>query len=440
MEHIEEQDKTRVPWGASIRSRLLAFPLGCDGILPVAMLVAVLIGVFYTLHLGDTFAYPDEEEYYEIAANLVSAGKFSIDGVHPTAYRPPGYPAFLSIFVYFGAGPIELRMVNFLLLAGCIYVLNRLLKDHAYGGAANLSPLLIFGYPAFFYMAGTLFPQTLGSLLFLMIIRVLTRNTLSLQALIEAGVLFGALILTIPFFIFMIPPLAAYFLWFRDRGTTMAFMLTVLIALAPAFAWSARNHTTFGSFVFISSNSGLNLLLGNSENTEPNLGINTDISKYKDQAYRLGLSDTERDAFYKSQAVAWILDNKLSATKLYIRKLVNYFNYTNQLWVEKESSGYKDALLFVTYYPLLFLVFGVRLAAVRRREPARLEVLLAALYLSGAIFYAIFFTRIRFKLPFDFLLIALAAIFTVDVIMNPPNVLLRVLHFGKRAVSLRAGR
>jgi hypothetical protein len=39
------------------------------------------------------------------------------------------------------------------------------------------------------------------------------------------------------------------------------------------------------------------------------------------------------------------------------------------------------------------------------------ERLLTFIYVSNAFYQAIFFTRIRFRLPFEYLLIAMAAIF-----------------------------
>src|SRR5271170_8374767 len=57
--------------------------------------VIILAAVTYALSLKSNFTYFDEADYYFIASNLLHHNLFSRDGVQPTAYRPPGYPASL---------------------------------------------------------------------------------------------------------------------------------------------------------------------------------------------------------------------------------------------------------------------------------------------------------------------------------------------------------
>lgn len=66
--------------------------------------------------------------------------------------------------------------------------------------------------------------------------------------------------------------------------------------------------------------------------------------------------------------------------------------------------------MLVTYYPLLALML-LRLMLRRRVPVSPFEGYLLALYLLGALVQAVFFTRIRFRVPFDLLLIALDALF-----------------------------
>ena len=44
------------------------------------MLIVVVLGVAYSVHLGSELRYPDEGDYYQIATNLVTSGRFSING------------------------------------------------------------------------------------------------------------------------------------------------------------------------------------------------------------------------------------------------------------------------------------------------------------------------------------------------------------------------
>jgi hypothetical protein len=60
----------------------------------------------------------------------------------------------------------------------------------------------------------------------------------------------------------------------------------------------------------------------------------------------------------------------------------------------------------------------VRVVLWRRFPFAGLELLLLWLYIGGGLAYAVYFTRIRFRLPFDWLLIAMDAIFVSQLLLG----------------------
>lgn len=66
--------------------------------------------------------------------------------------------------------------------------------------------------------------------------------------------------------------------------------------------------------------------------------------------------------------------------------------------------------MLVTYGVLIFLV-GIRLSCLRRYTLEIDELFMILLYLASALVIAIIFTRIRYRLPFDYLLITLDARF-----------------------------
>ncbi|MFC1735013.1 glycosyltransferase family 39 protein [Candidatus Hydrogenedentota bacterium] len=383
----------------------------------VTMAACILFGALYSFFLGNDFTYYDEWDYYRISTNSIASGTYSADGKHLTAFRPPGYPAFIAVLTLLGANVICLRIVNFVLLALCIYLLHRILQEQSSALAATIGVLLVVCYPVLFYTAGTLYPQTIGTCMFLLIIQTLTKNTVSWRDFIWSGLLFGLLVLTIPFFILVLLPFVAWFFLFNPAKRRKQVFLTVAIAFPIIFGWSGRNYLAFDSFVFVSANSGLMLLLGNSENTAANSGSTTDISAYRADAESKGLNPVERDKYFRSKAIEWILGHKIQAVKLYFQKFLNYFNYTNQLGTKSETSLFKDLLMLVTYGPLL-LLFLFRILLTRRLAPSKFEGLLIILYMASAVFSAMFFPRIRYRLPFDFLLIAVVAIFMSNLLLG----------------------
>lgn len=386
-----------------------------SGVVLVALILAMIFaGTIYSFVLGNDLRYPDEREYYQIARNMALSGNFSLDGEKPTAYRPPGYSFFLAPFVLLGAAVPQLRILNCVLLAACMFLMYRIVKEQASALAGLGAAIGVLCYPVLFYTAGTLFPQILGACLLLLIIHLLTRKIVLKRDCVLAGIAFGCLILTIPFFVFMLAPFAVWLYWTRVnpwRTGVAAFLVTALVL--PC-VWSARNYIVFDTFVFVSANSGDNLLLGNSERAGPNTGVSTDIARYRDQSRQMGLDPVERDDYFKTKAIEWIWGNKVQAVQLYCLKLVNYFNYRNQLWVDEEASSVKDLLMLFTYGPLLGLCL-VRVCMLKRFKLSSFEILLLGLYVFSALVYAVFFTRIRFRLPFDFLLICVAAMFLRSV-------------------------
>jgi hypothetical protein len=227
------------------------------------------------------------------------------------------------------------------------------------------------------------------------------------------GLAMGCLILTVPTFLFVLFMFALW-LWFRPQPRKITGLL--LMGAAAVFLigfWTVRNYASFGSFVFVSTNSGENLLLGNSENTTPNGGANVDISQYKAQTS--GMNEAVRDRFYQSQAIEYIRSHKLQSIQRYFQKVLNYFNFRNELVTQTEASPSKDLVLLATYGPLLFLC-AARLILIKRFKITPFEILLVALYGLNALFSAVFFTRIRFREPFDFLLVLIAALFLEKII------------------------
>src|SRR5947209_16106372 len=132
--------------------------------------LAIVAGVLYSLVLGERLLYPDESEYLQLARSLATQGRYSLDGIHPTAARPPGYPLILTPVIALGGSVFATRLLNFLALAASLALLHRLLRRHGFPIAAIIGPALVLGYPILFYTAGTLYPQTVGTTLLLLVL------------------------------------------------------------------------------------------------------------------------------------------------------------------------------------------------------------------------------------------------------------------------------
>lgn len=369
-------------------------------------LAIVVAGLFYAFQLGTKLVFADERDYLALADHLGGDGRFSIDGLHETASRPPAWAWFLAALRLVGLPVVLLRWANIVLFAACLYLLYRFARRAWSPSVGAAAVVLGAFYPVFFYTAGTLYPQMFAALLLLTIMLLLfDQAPPSWLRRAGAGVAAGVLVLTIPNLVLLLP-----LLFLMAPGSTRQRVSTCSLGLLATVlvvgAWTLQLRSTFDEWVFVSSNGGLNLLLGNSENTTPNAGYLVNIDRYRVAAG--GLDEFEQDRFYRSAAVEWIRENKGDALALYGKKVVNYFNFRNELATESEASVLKDVLLAVGYGGLLLLALA-RVALRKRVGLRRIDAVLLTLYLASALVTAITYTRVRYRLPFDFLLVALVA-------------------------------
>jgi len=369
----------------------------------------------FVIRAGNALPYVDEQHYWKLAHGL-SHGKGFVninDNGEPTAFRPPAYPFLLAAFQFVSSEPILPKFGNVVFLLAASWLLADFARTFSSSPtSAPLCLLLLVFFPIFQYTCGTLYPQVFGSFLFVLSLFLLVRFRDRSWATFLSGFVYGLLILAISSFLLILPVVLVYIGWpgggepSRRRGIQVAtFAAVVCATLAP---WVIRNSLCFHRFIPVSTNSGLMLILGNSENTTPNAGPTADISKYKDATE--GMTEVETDAFLRRNAVRWVLQNPGKSVPLYLLKTLNNFNYRNNLATKSESSTGKDVVSFLTYYPLLALAL-LRLFYRKAYAMSQAEMFLYALYIANAFIGAIFFTRVRYRIPFDFLLIAIDAAF-----------------------------
>ena len=372
------------------------------------MTATMLIGIVYAALLPNSVRYPDERDYQKLSLSLVETGSFSFNGCTPTAYRPPGYPMLLALM----GGCLSVtsgRILNLLSLCGTQWLLYLCMRREGKPAIGVVAAAMIICYPVMLYTACTLHAQTVAMAMFVGVVVLLARGgSLRVSVALGAGALSGFLLLTVPAFVCVLATLVIWRLFTygdRDVKPLLACGLGLLLALLP---WTIRNRVVLGEWVFVSTNSGINLLLGNCENTTPNGGATIDVSHYV--ARTENMSETERDRYYRRCAWMHVKNRPGRSVAMYGLKLMNHFNIRNKLYVSKESAPWKDLVMGVTYGTLLLLVLS-RLMISARYPLGALERLCLLLYLVNALFAALFFTRIRLRLPFDVFLMIPAAVF-----------------------------
>jgi hypothetical protein len=273
--------------------------------------------------------------------------------------------------------------------------------------SAVVSMALILGYPMLLYTAAFLYPQILGADLFLLFFYLHLRyRERSRVATAATGLVFGCLILTLPMYVFALP---AFLFLIKRRAGIFRATLVASLAILLAGLWSVRNYRRFHSIVFMGTQAGHELLVGNSEHTTSTVGVKADISREVTLARDLRLDEVQTDRFFRRAAMQWIAQHPARWVILYALKFLNWFNFQNDLKTKEESSTLKWTISFVTWYSLLFLAVCRVCFDVRRLSAD--EICLCVVYLTCAAAYAVFFTRLRYRMPFDYIVIILAAAF-----------------------------
>lgn len=410
----------------------------------VLVALLTLAGLAYSLLLGSGTRFPDERDYLALAASLAHEGTYSYDGRTPNAMRTPGYPVLLAPVAATAraiapavrpgdagapeategaldasgtlplasvASPAEVavtvhlaRTLQFLAVGLSTLALASLAgvgaRDRA-GlplasteglprdalGAAMLVGLA--GYPVVVYTAGTLFPQTAVLALAALVLWLLERARPDGRRALLIGLLCGATVEVTPTALTIVP-MALLHVALSSRWRARHVVVVALAACLLPGAWLARNQIVLDETILFSRNLAYNL---------DNAVLELDP---------LVISETERSPRSSLGHGIERLEQLVGSPGAYLERLRRHFAWRNDMQVAAESSRARDLVMLVSYATLLGLV-ALRLALARRAplSPAERSVLL--LYAMTAAFHALVFVRIRYRVPFDFLLLLPAA-------------------------------
>lgn len=402
------------------------------------MAVSMLASIAIAIHAGSHLRYKDEEDYAQIAKNLVQQHAFTLNGVDPTASRPPGYVWFLSVPELFRAPNTALRVFNASLLVICQLFVFLLARRVGSSATAAIAVMLSLVYPVFLYTSTVLFPQTLGAALLLCGIWILLdKRQLTARKALCAGTVWALLILTIPTFLVLAGVLCLWLFWRRRdfRRVLIPFVAPLVILLG---GWSLRNYIAFHTPVFIATNGGVNLLIGNSENATGDSTSSVDISRYTVVGHQM--SEPQRNKYYTDSAKLWMKEHPRDALRLYEAKLIHYFAFADKTTandrstpLSDENNSWRQVIMVATYGPLLLLLFTRIMLSLKVRMSED-EICLAGLYFVSALFSAVFFSRIRFRLPMDWLLLVLGA-GTIQLIVDGLSSVMRVVPDKLRPIN-----
>ncbi|MCX7273613.1 MAG: glycosyltransferase family 39 protein [Burkholderiales bacterium] len=290
--------------------------IGHPAFLPATFLLYIglraLLIAFVPVEPSSDFAW-----YHNRAVGLVEGAGYSEGGV-PTAFWPVGWPAAAAgLYWLFGKQVLVLQIAN-LVFGALTFVLVVALGRAIFASeqAARLGAFLLAVYPNNIAYASLSATETFYTFLLLLGTWLIVAGRRMPWA-IAGGLVFGYATLTKPQTLLMPMILIAIPLLFtRDRQqwlTALRRLTGVYLALALVITpWLYRNYQVFGEPVFISTNSGWALLVGNNPSALAHRGFPTDggpeVLALRKETFTVA-NQVESNRRAKAAAVAWIRDN-----------------------------------------------------------------------------------------------------------------------------------
>lgn len=388
-------------------------------------LLAVLACWALILNSGNIVKSEDEIAFLGLAQSLALEGRFANPDGILTAYRAPGLVFFLTPFAFLGLDMIGLRMVNAVLVGMGLLLVFSLVRRHAGPRGGLLAVVMVPLWPVVIYGGVTLYPQTLAAFLLVLTVWLLDRLNLdgSVKTSVLAGLACGFLILTVPVILLLFP---FFFFWILLRSGQRRILHTGLFCLVSGLlvtSWTARNYLAFDAFVPVATSSGYNLMSGNAPNARYNTSLDVRWPEYVYTGL-VGMNEVEANDYLTEAALQEMARDPQRTAILYVGKFLHWFQYSNKLLsdevLEEGASSVdvdtREIILLVTYCAVIALPLVARLLMLRHYPFRPVEILILCLWIGGGLAYAIFFTRVRFRLPFDWLLISSNAMFLAALV------------------------
>lgn len=341
--------------------------------------------------------------YHHRASELAAGQGYNRDDGVPTAYWPVGWPAFLAI-LYLVAGPAAwvARLVQVALGAVTLWTTWRI-AAHLTGSerAARLALLLLACYPNHAVFGASLASENLllplcgVTALGLLGGGPLARQSLWRWATIGLGL--GLIALVKPQGVLLLLPLLLRPVgpW-RPRLARLAVISAV--GMATLTPWAVRNARVLGAPVLVSTNGGVNLLIGNSDRA--NGGY---VEPPELRALMATQTEVQRDRTTRDLALTWMSAHPMRALVLVPAKWQALLATDDDMvfaigrgWPSCPP-GFRWLGRLNRVYWLLFLAtscIGV-VAAVRQKRDLSGVYVLALVLLN----YSVFFGSPRFHAP-----------------------------------------
>lgn len=293
----------------------------------------------------------DALDYHEHALRLAETHAYTANGF-PTAYRPIGFPALLSLFYMIWPSTIFGYALQSLLVSISALLIALIIKEHGAGNAISYAGSTLYLLLPMTWMQSMTFmsePLAIMCMLMSVYIHIAFQGT---RSRIIQGLFWGIAVLTRPIMVFSVIAILIHdIVKDNQKKTIIAFASGIIIAILP---WMIRNTYVLGS-PMIASNTGINLFIGH--NPEANGSY-----KYVDEMQRFdGQSEVEANASAFTSAMQYILNDPLHSLLLIPKKIAFLFASDAYLPLQSfriEGNTYRERMQNLPWWSYLLMIPG----------------------------------------------------------------------------------
>ncbi len=356
---------------------------------------AVAVRLVYLVAFARDYSPRRDAHHYQAIASAVANGDgiaavFPFTYLHPTAFRPPLYPALLGALYWITGAHVGAGQLLNVALGAAVVVLAALLGAHIAGYLGGVvAGIAVAVYPPILANDVVLLSEPLSLVLLLAMILLLVRDRAA-----WAGVACGLLVLTRPSAQLLVVVVAAWLIWRAGWRSAVRFGAVSVVVVAP---WIVRNWVVVGTPAVVTSN-GFNFVSTYSAEAQASGGFADAV--FDSRFTRINLanrSEVDLEDAYRDHALDSIREDPSIPLRVLGHNAANYFEFRPDKNENAERDDGRNLTFRNVALPAFYVVTAAGLVGLwraRRRRGAEL-LLLEAGYFTVASLLSISVPRLR---------------------------------------------
>jgi 4-amino-4-deoxy-L-arabinose transferase-like glycosyltransferase len=359
----------------------------------------------------------DSLDYYQLAKNIVHGNGYILNGT-PTAFRPVGYPVFLSCIFFFTDSVTFVKIFQaFLEILTSLFIF-KIGKENFSTRTGLIGMLLWTGCASSIIFPSLLLNESLlATVLIVLIDRCISFSKIKGVSQLLIGVLLGFATLIKPQAIFFA---GIFLLWhfFQQKkdfswASHIRLWIGIIIVVLP---WIVRNAVVLGS-PLLTTNGGINLWIGNNQDSNGTYHIPTHNPVDSIQ------NEMEKNTVAGKLGKEFIMSHPLQFISNTIKKTGYLFSSQTYLLLfispTHENVSMKDnlrrfpiiAVFGMNLFFIIIVLGGILSIPVSLNDHRSIGLLLISVIFSWIFVHLVFFGLARFLYPILPLFSILSAVF-----------------------------